>query len=76
MQHIDEMFAFVSVDEHGEEGLIGTLTCIGWVPKGGSADMAREDSLRAMARQAAQVCGHDVKLVRFSNRTELETFKP
>lgn len=74
MQSIDEMFAFISVDEYGE-GLVGTLTRTGWMPLVG-ADMSRVDSLRKMAQQVARDSGRDVKLVRFSNRTELETFKP
>lgn len=70
---IDEMFAFVSVDSDGDEGIIGypygdqggTLPMVG-------ADMDRMTSLVPMAVHVAQLFGVEVKLIKFSVREELD----
>lgn len=70
---IEEMFAFVSVDEKGDEGVCGfTNPETGeWIPMVG-ADMARVDSLKGMARSIARITGRPVKLIKFRDRLEVE----
>lgn len=70
LARIDALWAFLSVDEHGE-GLCAA-------PIGGmtlpliAADEARLDSLRSIARVFTPVLGKQVRLVRFHGREELE----
>ncbi len=76
--HINEIWAWVSVDEEGEgilsvQALIdGELT---WMPLVG-ADQERMDSLRAQAVRIAERERRTVKLIHLSVRTDLETIEP
>ena len=68
---IDELYAFVSKDDAGNEGVCGAV--IGGVFTAlVGADRARIDSLRNTAKQIAEVSGMKITLCRFSTRTELE----
>lgn len=71
---IDEMYAFVAQDADGE-GLTGFQMGDTFMPMV-AADKTRVDQLRSIAQQIARDTGQTVKLVRFSVREELETFKP
>ncbi|HEY6393985.1 MAG TPA: hypothetical protein VIX12_01135, partial [Candidatus Binataceae bacterium] len=74
--YLEEMFAFVSEDDHGEG-----LACLDdpasgmMVPMVG-ADREMMDYLREMAKAIAQSRGVAVKLVKFSKREELEVIIP
>lgn len=69
---IDEMFAFVCLDDDGTEGIPAIQTPMGPVPLLG-ADLKRIDSLRPYAENLSKT-GKKVTLVKFTNRVELEVF--
>lgn len=71
---IDEMFAFIAVEEDGE-GLPAFQMGDMLMPLV-AADSARVDSLRRMAQAICNASGMQMKLVRFSVREELETILP
>ncbi len=78
MPKIDELFAFIAEDTGpDDEGVAATfLPRFGvWIPLVG-ADMDRMKSLIPEAQRIAQVSGKSIKLVRFSQRTELEVIEP
>jgi len=69
---VDEIFAFVSEDADGDEGICAFVGEGGmWMPMV-CADMARVDSLRPMAKAIRQKTGMKIKLVRFSKRSFVE----
>jgi len=76
MPRIDEMFAFVA-EESGpdDEGLIGFKSGDSWIPMVG-ADMARVNSLKPVAKQISKITGKSVKVLRFTNREEIEEICP
>lgn len=67
---VDRLYAFLSVDEDGNEGLCAaplngmTMPLI-------AADRARMESLVPVAQELARLSGRKVRLVEFSTRTEL-----
>lgn len=74
-KRIDEMFAFVVIDENGDEGVPAMIS-------GGTAfpliaaDEARLESLRPIAAKMATMLGQPFTLCRFSVRTEIEVITP
>lgn len=66
---IEEMFAFVCIED-GLEGIVGINTPSGWAPLVG-ADLSRIDSLKPLAKQIAEHSGKEVRLLKFSTRTDL-----
>lgn len=70
-ERIDEMFAFIVVDDDGTEGIPATYLGNTLYPLVG-ADMKRVESLRPAAEDYARSSGKPVRLVRFSTREELE----
>lgn len=72
---IGEMFAFISRDDKGDEGLTGARTPVGWVALVG-ADMARVEDIKAKALPALLKAGQSIVLARFSVRDDLEFFEP
>lgn len=76
---IDQMWAAVSVDENGDEGLCAFYAANTgqWLPLI-AADEARLESIRGMASalaQTSQYAGKVIKLIRLTTREELETFE-
>jgi len=72
---ISEMYAFVAEDGEGE-GVVAFLAPDGtWMPMV-AADAARVDSLRPIAQAMGKSQNITIKLVRFDNRTEMETYEP
>ncbi len=72
MPRITEIYAFITTDTGpDDEGIIASLVGNTWIPLVG-ADSARLDSLRLLATHVARELGKSVKLVRFTNREELE----
>jgi hypothetical protein len=72
---IDELWAFISKDDEGNEGLCGMPLPGGGMMPMVCADEARVDSLREMAQLIADNSGHDIVLRKFSNREDLEVFR-
>jgi len=73
---IDQMYAFIQLDPtDNTEGVIAYLTGTGWMPMVG-ADMARIKYLRPFAQEVANSTGNPVKLIRFTNREELDELPP
>ena len=75
MPKIIEMFAFIAVVGEDDEGIIAGVIGGNLYPLVGT-DMARVDSLRPIARAAATQRGCAVRLVKFSQMTELEIINP
>lgn len=69
---ITEMWAFVSVDEAGNEGIIGFKNGDTWMPLVG-ADSARIAELRPIANKMARYTGMTIKLIKFTQREDIET---
>lgn len=76
LEKITELYAFVSVDKHGE-GVIGQTV---WMEGDRvfmpfvCADKARVESLKPMAIEIAKKNGIHVRLIKLTNREELEDF--
>lgn len=68
---IDEMYAFVVVDEDGTEGIPAFTAGDLAMPMVG-ADMAKIEDLRPIAAHVASSFGKRVELVKFSSREHLE----
>ena len=80
-QRIEEMFAFVVLDDDGTEGVPAVTVNMG--PYEGDmsfpllgADMARIESLRPHAVRLSKQMGKKVTLCKFTNREEMEVFEP
>lgn len=74
---LNEIWAYISEDEAGNEGLCGFQdpnTKL-WVPMI-AADEVRMQSLKPFAHQVAVVTNRKVKLVKFHNKEELDTIWP
>lgn len=72
---ISDIYAYLSVDEDGNEGLIGELINGAWMPFV-ACDKARLDSLEPIAQRVAQRTGRPVRLIHLSTRTEIKTLDP
>jgi hypothetical protein len=68
---IEEMFAFVTVDADGNEGVAAMKTVMGWMPMVG-ADWNMVQSLKPAAVQIANAIGRPIKLIKFRERIEVE----
>ena len=72
---ISEVFVFITKDATGNEGIPAVQVGDMMMPMV-CADIDRVESLRSFARQMAEDSGIEIKLVHFSERTELETIAP
>lgn len=73
---IKSISAFISVDPNdGDEGIIGTRAPDGSMMPMIAADEDRLNSLRPIAEQMAAHLPHEVKLVRFTNREDVEVIE-
>lgn len=70
---IDEIWAAVSVDETGHEGLCAFFTGSGWMPLI-AADEKRLVEIRRIAKDLALQRQIKIKLIRLADRSELETW--
>lgn len=71
LPRIDSVYAVVSVDEDGTEGLCGMLTQTGWLP----LIVADKKHLPALRLQAGMIARRDqrlVRLIRLTTREEIE----
>ena len=73
--HIDQMYAYVVMDDDDTEGIPAFMNGNTAIPMVG-ADLARIESLNPIAKQLAAELGKKVTLVRFSVREQLEVFEP
>ncbi len=71
---IDNLYAFVSVDENGNEGIVASKLGNSFFPLVG-ADSERVESLKPFALQMAKNSKIKVNLLKFSNRTLVETYE-
>lgn len=76
LEKITELYAFVSVAEGGE-GVVGQLmnmltgqTFMPFV----CADYERMESLKPMAQEIAKPSGKKIKLIKLTNREEIESY--
>jgi hypothetical protein len=72
---IKELSAFISVDKHGNEGIIAHCINGVWHPMI-CADQARIEQWRPIAIEIANHTKSTVKLIRLTTRTDLETIEP
>lgn len=73
---IDAIWAFVSVDDNGNEGLCGTtLPGLGVTPLI-AADSVRLAALIPMAQRVATMSGKRVRLIKLSTREEVRVIEP
>lgn len=68
---INEVFAFTTVDQTGDEGVLGFLSATGWIPMIG-ADLKRVESLRPIADKIAAITGFTYKIKRFTYAGDIE----
>ena len=74
---IDAVWAFVSVDEQGKEGVCaGTFPGLPGITPLIAADEARLQSLVPMARHIARTTGMRIRLIRLGVRSELLVIGP
>lgn len=76
LEKITELYVFVSSDEGGE-GVIGQTVEIEGKPvfmPFVCAEKARMESIKPMAKMIAQHTGKTVRLIKLTNREELEVF--
>lgn len=73
MPKIEVIYAFIANDkEPDDEGLVGVRVGDTWMPLVG-ADVARVNSLRAIAQEIAKTTKKKITLAKFSTRTDMET---
>ena len=72
---ISEMFAFIVVDDDGTEGIPAIPGPRGVALPMVGADMARIESLRPWAVDAARILKKKVSLVKFTNRVHLKNIE-
>jgi hypothetical protein len=68
---IDEIYAFISVDPEGNEGVCAFQSKGMMVPMV-AADLKMVEHLKPVAKQLAAISPYPIKLVKFSTRTEVE----
>lgn len=71
MPKIEEMYAYIAEEGPEDEGVVAMKMGDTWMPMVG-ADMARMESLKPIALVIGLETGQEVKLVKFTNRIELE----
>lgn len=68
---IDQIFAAVSTEENGDEGVCTVMMGDMWVPLL-AADVERLDWIREKAAEVGAASGRKIRLIRLSTREELE----
>lgn len=70
---VKELWAYLAVDpDDGDEGIVAAWVSGSWTPLVG-ADRQRMESLRELATAYAHDAGRLFRLVRFDQRTDVET---
>lgn len=73
---ITQLWAFVCVEDDGDEGVIAFTTVDGVVLPLIGSDLDRVRALRSLARQTVDATGQPVVLKRFTAMEVVETFVP
>lgn len=68
---ISELYAFVCTEADGGEGVAAAYIGDAWMPLV-AADQARVESLRPIAANISKISGVPIRLVKFSQRENLE----
>ena len=68
---IEEIWAWISDEGEGDEGIIAARIGDSWMPLVG-ADKLRIESLRDIAEETAKSTGRPVNLIKFSVREDME----
>lgn len=71
---IDEMWAFISVDQDGNEGVCAFQSGSMMVPMV-AADIERVKDFEPIAKRLAKVSPYPIKLIKFSTREEVQAIK-
>lgn len=74
MSSINEVFAFLAQDPEGE-AIVGINTPGGFLPFVGG-NMNQIEILKPFAEQIAQKTGRSIKILKFTNREELQEINP
>jgi hypothetical protein len=72
---IRDLYAFLAVHADGDEGVVGAQLGDRWLPLV-VADPMLLEILRPIAQAAAREIGVTIRLVRFTQREELEVLRP
>lgn len=72
---IDKLWAYVSKDEQGNEGLCAATSPGGMLLPLIAADPARLESIKAIAEQLAEITGRTLVLIELSTRTDVREIK-
>jgi hypothetical protein len=72
MLRIDELYLFISVDEHGEGVCAAPLGGDGSMMPLVAADRTRLDQLMPWAQMIAKMTGKKIKLIKFTERTVIK----
>lgn len=75
MPKIETLYAYISENGPDDEGLLAMKVGDTWVAMVG-ADMQRMESLKDIAQDMSSATGKAIILVKFSNKTVLETIEP
>ncbi len=71
---IDQLFAFVTVDDDGTEGVIGFFDArAGMAVAMMGADLARVEDLKRIAERDPMLRGRRIEILRFSDRKTIGT---
>lgn len=74
LQPINELYAFMSIDDKGNEGIVGRLTPLGMMPMVfGYADML----LKLLEPQVMKMCKETkktIRLVKFTGKEVIKTY--
>lgn len=76
MKRIDRVFAFVMIDQDGNEGVPAVSMPSGLVMPLMGADLERVESLRPLAEMFASKTGSTITLCVFGDRREVEIIRP
>ena len=75
MPHIAHVWAYLSVDQDGDEAVCGFLYAGKWIAMV-AADEKRVESLRPIAAEIVAETGKIVRLVKFTERIDQEVLRP
>jgi hypothetical protein len=75
MPCIEHLWAFLSIDKDGDEGVCAAKMGDMWVPLV-AADEKRVETLREYAQRLVEATGCPIRLVKFTVRQEIEVIGP
>lgn len=69
LEHIDQLWAFISLDEQGREGIMGAMVDERWFMLATGNPRVLEQ-MKPLAKQVAAMAGKSYKLLRFARVEE------